>query len=176
MEQPAKARLHGIFSPPEIDRVASIRRGLRAGGLERATAMQVFSYLRPDEQLQLFPDLIFLASSAHGSIGVVRDAILTLHREYLQANLEQAAEPYLNAGTYDEYRRFLELYSLIDRDATHRLAERAAAHSDPDIREAGDDFLERLHAPSDGLKKRAPRMKLWRLTLQSCRLSFSPPE
>jgi len=40
----------------------------------------------------------------------------------------------------------LELYRLIDRDLTLRLAGRAAAHGDEDIREAGEDFLVALAA------------------------------
>ncbi|HEX3315717.1 MAG TPA: hypothetical protein VHR72_12530, partial [Gemmataceae bacterium] len=60
------------------------------------------------------------------------------------AEIEATAERYLHNGTYDEYRRFLELYWLLDRDMTGRLARRAAASTDPDIRESGDDFLEKL--------------------------------
>jgi hypothetical protein len=41
----------------------------------------------------------------------------------------------------EEYRPLLELYSLFDRDLTVRLARRAAAHDDTDIKEAGEDFL-----------------------------------
>ena len=119
---------------------------LRAGGMERATALQVFPYLTADEQLQAFPDLVFLASSAHGSLGVVRNAILALPRDYVLNNVEKEAEGYLRDVTYDEFRRFLELFWLLDRGMTRRLAERAAGQIDADIREAGVDFLEKLSA------------------------------
>ncbi len=44
----------------------------------------------------------------------------------------------------DTYRRLLELYSQIDQNLTLRLARRAAAHSDPDTREAGEEFLRSM--------------------------------
>jgi hypothetical protein len=50
----------------------------------------------------------------------------------------------LRAGAHEEYRRLLELYFLLDRDLTQALATRASHHSDPDTREAGEDFLKRL--------------------------------
>ncbi len=46
----------------------------------------------------------------------------------------------LRKGTDDEYRRFLELYELLDKNLLSDLANRAAASSDPDTREAGEDF------------------------------------
>jgi len=54
------------------------------------------------------------------------------------------AEPILSSGTDDEYRRILELYEKIDGALTEQLARRAAANADPDIQEAGIDFLNRL--------------------------------
>jgi hypothetical protein len=131
------------FLAEGIDRVPWMRKGLRSGGVDRATALQVFPYLSVTERLQLFPDLVFLASSAHGSIQAVRHQILSLPRDWVTTTIEQEAESLLREGTYDEYRRFLELYELLDRDLTLKLARRAAAHEDPDIREAGEEYLEK---------------------------------
>jgi hypothetical protein len=64
-----------------------------------------------------------------------------LPRDWLVAHIERYAESLLGYEDYEEYRRLLELYSLIDRDPTLRLARRAAAHDDADIKEAGEDFL-----------------------------------
>jgi hypothetical protein len=47
-------------------------------------------------------------------------------------------------GTYDEYRRFLELYIEIDTELTKKLAMRAIQSPDFDIREAGEDFLIKI--------------------------------
>ncbi len=113
------------------------------------TAFEVFPYLNLTERMRLYGDLVFLASFAHGSIQAVRHLILSLPHDWVLQTLEQEAEPLLRGGTYDEYRRFLELYELLDRDLTLRLARRAAAHSDPDIREAGEDYLAEL-MPAQG--------------------------
>jgi len=134
------------FLAPNVDRVALIQQGLKAGGMERATALQIIPHLDSEERKRLFSDIVKLASSAHGSIGVVRNLILGLPRDFVLANLEREAEPFLREEDDDYYRRFLELFWLLDRGMTRRLAERAAAHSDLDIREAGDDFKEKLNA------------------------------
>ena len=84
---------------------------------------------------------MFLASFGHGSIEAVRDLILSLPRDWVINDIEREAEPLLQKGDYDEHRRFLELYELLDADMTQRLARRAAANPDPDIREAGEDHL-----------------------------------
>ena len=132
------------FLAPPNDRVLSIRHGLRAGGVELATALRIFPYLSAPERIELFPDLVFLSSSAHGSLGVVRDLTMALPREYVLANLANASEPYLRDGTSDEYRRFLELFWLLDHAMVEQLAKRAANHCDVDIREAGNDFIDKL--------------------------------
>jgi hypothetical protein len=46
----------------------------------------------------------------------------------------------LENGTYEEYRRLLELYIDIDLSVGQRLVKRALEHEDPDIREAGEDM------------------------------------
>jgi len=135
------------FMSQGVDHVTCLRQGLRAGGVDRVTALKVIPYLPLIERMGLYGDLVFLASSAHGAIGAVRHLILSLPRDYLLETIELEAEPYLQNGTYDEYRRFLELYELLDRDLTLKLAHRAAAHADADIREAGEDYLERLLRP-----------------------------
>jgi hypothetical protein len=132
------------FCAKGVEHVPAVRHGLRSGGVDQATALTVFAYLSLDEQQDLFRDLVFLASSSHGSIQRVRDLILTLPRDWVLAHIEREAEPLLRQGTYDEYRRFLELYELLDLDLTLKLARRAAAHEDPDIREAGEEYLEKF--------------------------------
>lgn len=131
------------------DRAAVVRKGLRQPGPERAAAMRVLPYLLFEEREELFPDLVELASTAHGGIQTVRDAIRSLPRDWVLAHIEEAAEPLLKAATaaygFEEYRRILELYhQLGDRDLTRRLAERALAHEDEDVREAGQDALDGL--------------------------------
>ena len=117
------------------------------GGNDRVTALYIARWLSADELMQVFGELVRLASFAHGSVQTVRDLLLSLPREWVLTHIEEAAEPQLHDGTYDEYRRLLELYIQLDHDLTLKLARRALMHSDPGIREAGEDFLDIL--PSD---------------------------
>lgn len=127
------------FLTGPVDRVTVLRGALRGHGKHTATWM--LRSLRQSELQELFDDLVFQASYAHGEIKAVRDVILSLPREWVISNIESVAEPLLADGTYDEYRRLLELFALLDPLLTKRLAERAAQHSDPDIQEVGHDFL-----------------------------------
>jgi hypothetical protein len=130
------------FLADGVDRVNVLRPVLR--GPERSSALAVAHFLKTPERMELFPEWVFLASFSHGSVQVPRDIIASLPRDWVLSHIEQEAEPLLRQGSYDEYRRLLELFELLDRDLTLRLARRAAAHSDPDIREAGEDFLGKL--------------------------------
>jgi hypothetical protein len=137
--------LQRSFLTAEVDRVALIRQGLYADRVAQATALQMLEAMPVPERVQLFAELIDL-SLAHGLAATVRKIIRSLPRDWVLAHIEPAAEPYLREGTDDEYRRFLELYSELDRDLTAKLARRAAAHTDPDIKEAGAEFLQDLVA------------------------------
>jgi hypothetical protein len=129
------------------DRVAVMRRALHTS--QRGTALRLVFYLTPEERLQLFDDLLGLASVGHSDIGLVREAILSLPREWVIANIEDRAEPLLQAGNEEEYRRLLELYFSLDAEVTLRLAQRARQHANGEIREAGEDFIERLERSSE---------------------------
>ncbi|MDX1945770.1 MAG: hypothetical protein SFU86_10270 [Pirellulaceae bacterium] len=99
--------------------------------------------------MELFPDLVHLASWQHGLIQSARDAIRRLPRAWVLARIEAEAEPLLAGSSeqaqFEEYRRLLELYEQLgDSALIRRLAERAAAHHDEDVREAGQDTLGRL--------------------------------
>lgn len=126
------------FLEETADRITVLRGALRGHG--KHTAIWMLRSLQQSELQDLFDDLVVQASYAHGAIGAIRDAILSLPREWVISNIEGVAEPLLVDGTYDEYRRLLELYALLDPALTKRLAERAIQHSDPDIQEAGRDF------------------------------------
>jgi hypothetical protein len=125
-----------------------MRHALR--GKDRATAVFLLPYLKVSELKQLFNELVFLASFTHGETKAIRDAILSLPREWVIGNIEAAVEPLLRKGTYEEYRRLLELLIEIDRDIALNFAHQAAEHPDHDIREGGEDFLERLRDMDGG--------------------------
>jgi len=130
------------FFSQDVDRISLMKDALI--GQDRIIAIHLLQYLTPSEHLQLFDELVYLSSFSHGSIEAVRQVILAMPRDWVLANIEQSVEPLLKNGTYDEYRRLLELYLEIDRDLTIRLAKRATEHNDPDVKEAGEEFLNRL--------------------------------
>lgn len=125
------------------DRIGLIKKALH-NPTERGTALRLIEYLKLEERQSLFDDLVDLASVAHSDIELCRKAILSLPKMWVLANLEKSAEPLLQDGTDEEYRRLLELYIEIDREVTQRLALRALQHDDPDIHEVGEDFQNYL--------------------------------
>jgi hypothetical protein len=108
-------------------------------------AFRVASLLNdPEQKKTLFPEFLGLACqpSYVPTILAARKAALSLSKEWLLANIEVEAEQVLNWSDDWEFRRFLELCSLIDTELTIRNAKRATASENSDIREAGEDFLK----------------------------------
>lgn len=127
------------FLVEDLNRVKLLKVKLKSADAKMAVVM--LEHLDSRELEGLLSELVFLAASTHWAVQRVRDAILRLPRKWVLPRVEAIAEPLLAEGTYDEYRRLLELYVLLDPALTQRLAERAVQHPDPDIREAGEDFL-----------------------------------
>ena len=128
------------FLSGNIDRVRLLKVKLRSP--DAKIAVVVLDHLSGSELSELFDELVFLAASTHWAVQRARAAILRLPWEWVLARIEANAEPLLASGTYDEYRRLLELYALLDPMLTQRLAERAIQHPDLDVQEAGHDFLK----------------------------------
>jgi hypothetical protein len=133
------------FWANDVDRVTLIRYALEHG--DKATAFHVAPYLSVPELQDLFREWIEWALQSHGYLEVTRALIRKLPRDWVLANMETYTEPLLKDGTYDEYRRLLELYEYLGEiDLERRLALRAIQDTDEDIREAGQDTLARLDA------------------------------
>lgn len=133
------------FMSGAADRISVLRSALLSVA-ERGAALRLLKALPVTERQALFEELISLASVGHGDVHLVRAAICSIPVDWTLSRVEAAAEPLLRNGTYEEYRRLLELYIELDPALTRRLAERATRHADADIREAGEDFLARLGA------------------------------
>ncbi|MEQ8465193.1 hypothetical protein [Coleofasciculus sp. E1-EBD-02] len=125
------------------DRIGFIKKALH-NPTERGTALRLIEYLELEERQSLFDDLLDLASVSQSDIELCRKVILSLPKNWLLANIEKSAEPLIQDGTDEEYRRLLELYLDIDRELAKRLAQRAVEHDDLDIREVGEDFQNYL--------------------------------
>jgi hypothetical protein len=129
------------FFRTSIDRVALIRRALHTS--DRFIAVSIAQYLSPAEHMQLFDEWVRW-SRAEGCLPAVRNYILSLPREWVMERIEQAVEPYLRDNVEEDFRRYLELYYILDRGLTLKLAWRASKHPNEEIQEAGKDFLSKL--------------------------------
>jgi hypothetical protein len=71
---------------------------------------------------------------------------LSRAREWGLVNHRRGAEPILEDGRNEEYRRLLELYCGVDRGLALRLANRPLAHADPEVQAMGREFLGELES------------------------------
>ena len=131
------------FLVEDIDHVAFLRQGLRDNTHIGRMSQQILRSLKAEEALSLLPDILYAYCylTSDGDLQQPRDFILSLPHDAVLNKIEEAAEPLLETGTEAEYRRLLELYELLDPALTYRLAHRASLSSDPEIKEAGEDFL-----------------------------------
>lgn len=120
--------------------VELIRRGFAKPG-ERVASFKAAEGLTLEEQKELLPELVAMASWGHGLLNDAKALILKLPRDFVVANIEKAAEPILVKGEEEEYRKFLELYSELDKELTIKLARRAAGHDDEEVCEVGREYL-----------------------------------
>ncbi len=148
----AQATASREFLAEGVDRVALVREALKSrSSNQQAAAIYIAHWMKPAELQELFSEWLALSRS-HGYAGVMREIIKSLPRDWVLAHIEAVAEPFLSSDDpyiWDDYRRLLELYNELDRELTLRLAHRAVAHADPDVREAGEDFLEILGVTRD---------------------------
>lgn len=129
-----------------VDRVGLVREALtKPGGNNRAAAIALLHEMNTAEQQQLFPELVQLARAAHGPVAAVRKIIASLPREWVLARIDAELDRILNEQQYDDYWMFIELLAELDRERAVKLARRAAAADDPDIRELGSDMLATLN-------------------------------
>ena len=128
------------FVSEGVDRVSLVRELIRE---DIVVALKLAEYLSESEHKQLF-NIWVGGASHHKYVQIYRKFILALPRNWVLERIEAIAEPYLASGDMEEYRRYLELYLLLDEELTRKLAHRALEHSDPDVIEAGQDFLEIL--------------------------------
>jgi hypothetical protein len=111
---------------------------------QRVTALGIVKLLTVEERQVLLPDVLPLACTIHGQTEFARELVLGLPRQWLIDHIEQAAAPLLGFDDYEEYSGVFQIYLELDTKLARSLAERAAGHSNPDIREAGEHFFEAL--------------------------------
>src|SRR5262245_55278805 len=75
-----------------------------------------------------------------GRIMAGRQQVLALPRAWVLERIERVAAEALDLSDYWEYRRLLELAKLLDDGLVQRLVTLGIGSSDPDVREAAEDF------------------------------------
>jgi hypothetical protein len=126
-----------------FERIAFLHKKLM-DPLNISLALEITAYMHEDELKELMPGLLNALIAYNGLTPRSEAIILKISKIWLLDNVERLVEPVLLSSDtdYAVYLCILGLYKQIDRDLTTRLAHRASNHSDPDIKEAGEDFLE----------------------------------
>jgi hypothetical protein len=126
---------------PEL--VPSLRAGL-ADPLGRAAALDAIRYLPLGKQLLFLPEIVAHAGAAHGLSGAFLELLLTLPRvAAIEATWAYAENAIATEGDEEAYRAPLRLFVRLEAlEDARRIAERALASSDPEIRQAGSDYLD----------------------------------
>ncbi len=108
--------------------------------------LEVVSQLEPEIGDAVLCYLLELAcQSQHiGNIELGRKALLELPRAWVLQHIERVAAPLLQLHDEWEYRRLLEVYARLDRNFAQNLVRWGLKSQNPEIQEAGQDFLETL--------------------------------
>ncbi|HXA18345.1 MAG TPA: hypothetical protein VN380_15230 [Thermoanaerobaculia bacterium] len=110
---------------------------------DAALAFELLPGLTAEERQGLLRHFVELCASGRYA-GRAKAAILDLPNDWLRDNVETAAQRLLAGSDYLDWANLLEVVSRIDPAVERRIAERAAGHSDSEIRELGEEHLRRL--------------------------------
>jgi hypothetical protein len=122
--------------------LALVKRALRSGPDHPSVAFEMIGTLTPEEKKACLPELLGLCSSGRYA-GHAKDLILEMPRDWLTENIEAASESTLALNDFLDWVNLLEVLDRVDSGLGRRLAERMLAHSDPDLREWGAEFLQK---------------------------------
>lgn len=131
-------------------KASSLTELVRAGlnrPTERVFAIRIVTFLDESERKELFADLLSLASYVNGVTTYAKELVLGLPREWVAAHIQETAEGLLRNGTDEEYRAMWDIYQELDMSLAADLAKRAANDADPEIKRAGEEFLQSLPEP-----------------------------
>ena len=78
-----------------------------------------------------------------GRIMAGRKQVLDMPRSWVLEHIEQVAVEALDLADYWQYRRLLELTNLLDAELIQRLVPLGLGSSNPDVREAAEDYQAR---------------------------------
>lgn len=115
-------------------------------------AFELLPGLTVEERKALLRHFVDLCSSGRYA-GRAKAAILELPRDWLRDNIEAAAERLLAGSDDQDWANLLDVVSQIDPAVERRIAERAARHSDAEIRELGEEHLRSSTTESPRLQR-----------------------
>lgn len=127
------------FLENSADKVEVLRKALR--GKDRTLALRAVPSLNADETKALFTEWVNLARAAHSPFQIAWNVIESLPRAWVLQNVEQEVDAILTSGDETDYWMFLQFYARLDDALMRKLAQRAATHAVPEIRELGTDYL-----------------------------------
>jgi len=106
---------------------------------QRGTALRLLE-IRPEQDIRRhLATLVYLASVGHCDIALCRSVLLRIDRDWLIENIDAHVVEVLRNGDDEEYRRFAELYQLLDADLLRAHLDRCACHPSEDIKEIAED-------------------------------------
>ncbi len=124
------------------DVVTCVSSGLHGAPADRAVAFLLYDTLPLGKKKSLLEPLLRCALAWDQTRA--RELLLKLPRSWLLTRIESTAEPLLAKGTYEDYRSLFALYQQLSPVLARNLARHASSHQDPDIHEAGQDFLKHV--------------------------------
>lgn len=133
------ARVFSEFLMNAPNKIEVLRQALH--GTDRIVALRAVPSLTVDEKKTLLPEWVHLARAVHSPFQLAWAVLESLPREWVLQNIEKEVDAILKNEEEDDYWMFLQLYARLDHRLMQKLAERAAIHSEPAIKELGEEWL-----------------------------------
>jgi len=114
---------------------------------ERVHALRLLKIMPEEDRRAMMPELFAFGTWQNQITELAKELIFSVSREWLRNNTLTFIEPLLQGTDYPEFWGALEICDQIDRPKALELARRIATNPDPNIREAGETFLDKLRRP-----------------------------
>jgi hypothetical protein len=128
---------------PRSEVLDCLKEGLTHPG-ERRFALDLLRVLPEENRRALMLEIIGLAAWQNGQMQKAQELVFSVSGDWLQENLESLAEQFIAHADPVDLWGLLDICSRVDKKIALKLAQRFAASADPDIRDAGESFVETL--------------------------------
>jgi hypothetical protein len=133
------------FLEEATDRVGLLRRSLGGNVVNVILALASLPYVPLSDRLELF-DLIIEKCTVQKYASLAKRLVLSLPRDWVIANIENATKPLLGQFDHIDYLLLLDLYASLDKHLAIKLAHAAAAHPNIEVRDVGEQYITQLFA------------------------------